>query len=566
MKKVFFAFLFLFMCIFTGCGSAGDLFDTDSTAVSDTVNGSDENGNGDNDQNSDDEMPSEGASLVLEPQSSFCVAVYTGMDIKFYVDETGSIVYTEVFLDETGSFENVDFVGLSFEEGMPRMLDVMCENSLFSGVTDLSFEFVVHENVDWSWFENSVQIPVSDYLVTKGISDVNVSVGYYVYLKELSSPAYAFYEEHYPKHYSEIKDKFAYYDELARTGENKDEYDRRLEKSRNEGMPFEIILTSDGSEVMLFYNESGKLRSISLSGEQMLIDIRMVSGTEMYKTRCVAYCEGESALFWPDGKVETFYGDGADKVRIEGANEVGYIYLPEAKDLNGYDEAMSLLEQYADDGVLIENDSENLSINWGGGYLYIKHYLWENQLEIRKYSKDWNEFEETVYINQQFYAHTKQINDDELGTLYSFYETEKEIRETFYDHDACRTTTTTFDKASDETMTNISKMVKSGPSAGGYYIRWENHLFINEYEYIDESSHILKAFISTDKSTGEVFYWELDGKELDDKVTTNHVVSLTRTLNGVSKTYSVDEIPWGSGMVYPPNFTHEYGQRKETGE
>lgn len=115
-------------------------------------------------------------------------------------------------------------------------------------------------------------------------------------------------------------------------------------------------------------------------------------------------------------------------------------------------------------------------------------------------------------------------------------------------------------------MTNISKMVKSGPSAGGYYIRWENHLFINEYEYIDESSHILKAFISTDKSTGEVFYWELDGKELDDKVTTNHVVSLTRTLNGVSKTYSVDEIPWGSGMVYPPNFTHEYGQRKETGE
>ena len=101
-------------------------------------------------------------------------------------------------------------------------------------------------------------------------------------------------------------------------------------------------------------------------------------------------------------------------------------------------------------------------------------------------------------------------------------------------------------------------MIRDGNTYTWYRVRWENAREIHEYEYVSKDSRVLKTFTGTDKRNGEVYYWELDGEDPGENEYANHVVRLTRTLNGVSRTYSVNQIPWGSGMIYPPHRYHEF--------
>ena len=81
-----------------------------------------------------------------------------------------------------------------------------------------------------------------------------------------------------------------------------------------------------------------------------------------------------------------------------------------------------------------------------------------------------------------------------------------------------------------------------------YYLTVDNKHVSKVYTYLSEDSLTYAKFEALNKADGELVVWYFDG----NGNTTDNIVKLERTVNGVTTTYSHAEVPWGTGMIYPP--------------
>lgn len=555
MKKTWIKTILLMLCMVCLCMvsacSGSDAFDGDGSGFGGSADK--ESHVSGNETNAGEE------TSASKPQKDFWLSVYSGYNFELCVNADGNIVYAEYYWDELTEAEGPDLTGLPLEEGLRQVWDTMYEHDLFSSVEFLEFYFVLHESLaDHRWIENLMVIPTSEYLASKGLSHIQVGSGVCEYIKDSSSPEYAFYEKHYPKSTAEIKDSIEYYDELTRTGDAGEEYRRLLAMNQDSKMPFEVAFEHDGYRVSILYDANGKVGNVILNAETISITLTPLAGADVYKANCLVYSEKESAVFWPDGKVDTFYGYGALDVKIPGSFESGRLYLPGAA-LDDYEEAKALMEQYDDSCVTKGEYEDILYLDLGEGALaMILSFHEEDRLSICKYSSDGRETETMDYMARQLYAVRKEIMDEQRRCVYYWQEIPEEIRESHTDYAAELETVTVLYKDDGETATNLYRIVMDGDVERRYCIRWENKNFIKEYEYVNDDTNRLKVFTHTDKKRKIVYHWEMDGEGPKDTIYGYGcgVVSLTVTKNGNSKTYALREIPW-TEVVTPPTYVRE---------
>jgi pyruvate-formate lyase-activating enzyme len=138
-------------------------------------------------------------------------------------------------------------------------------------------------------------------------------------------------------------------------------------------------------------------------------------------------------------------------------------------------------------------------------------------------------------------------------TVYTKFEDDQCIEEeTFYEGGKTKKRYSKFHK---ETFINEYKFIMDNGEMRYYILSSEGDFGYRKYTYVDESSTYLVRLEAYMNEYDEQVIWELNGTECND--TMNNVISLERTINGKTKFYTKDEIPWGTGMVYPPHFQHE---------
>ncbi|MBP3387542.1 MAG: hypothetical protein J6L23_03295 [Clostridia bacterium] len=138
-------------------------------------------------------------------------------------------------------------------------------------------------------------------------------------------------------------------------------------------------------------------------------------------------------------------------------------------------------------------------------------------------------------------------------TVYTKFEDDQCIEEeTFYEGGKTKKRYSKFHK---ETFINEYKFIMDNGEMRYYILSSEGDFGYRKYTYVDESSTYLVRLEAYMNEYDELVIWELNGTECND--TMNNVISLERTINGKTKFYTKDEIPWGTGMVYPPHFQHE---------
>ncbi|MBO5657468.1 MAG: hypothetical protein J6R94_04725, partial [Agathobacter sp.] len=241
--------------------------------------------------------------------------------------------------------------------------------------------------------------------------------------------------------------------------------------------------------------------------------------------------------------------------------EFGYINL-ENSTLDRYEEIHGLFTQYAD---TVEQEDD-----WWDK-LYVRTATEESilimkSLEEGTYSVCWPNredgalvYDETyIYGPNNYLGYEKIVYDKEGQCLSQYYETPEKTQEITwtYGYITYRKTVTTI-KETGKVMWEESKTLPDGSS---YPLRQENDNLIREYTYTFEDSGILLTYYAYSSYYDEEVLWTFDGNGPYGEDYTSHVVGLVRTFEGVTTTYTKDQIPWGSGMLYPPRNDIELGQ------
>ncbi len=137
--------------------------------------------------------------------------------------------------------------------------------------------------------------------------------------------------------------------------------------------------------------------------------------------------------------------------------------------------------------------------------------------------------------------------------VYTKFEDEQEIKEeTFYEGGK---TSKHYIKWNKTSFTNEYKLVAEEGELRYYILSSEGDFGYRRYTYVDEDSTNIVRFEAYMSEDDELVIWELDGTPCNDSA--SNVISLTRTIGGKTVFYTRDEVPWGTGMEYPPHFQHE---------
>ena len=138
--------------------------------------------------------------------------------------------------------------------------------------------------------------------------------------------------------------------------------------------------------------------------------------------------------------------------------------------------------------------------------------------------------------------------------VYAKEDNSKWIRETWYGENTRKISR--YLKAKDELLVAEYKKVLVDGNEEFYMTSKEGTFGYTKYTYVSEDSPYLVRLEDYQKKWDEKVIWTLNGTACDGNQ--YNVISLERTVNGKTTFYSTpDQIPWGTGMTYPPHFQHE---------
>ena len=148
---------------------------------------------------------------------------------------------------------------------------------------------------------------------------------------------------------------------------------------------------------------------------------------------------------------------------------------------------------------------------------------------------------------------TQQDKYQNGQVVYSYLDSKTETRETWCE--GMIRTIKRYEKNSKTTTTSTYKCLQEGENTLWYILSREGEWGYTKFTYVSEESPYLIEYEDYRTQYDEKVVWKLNGKACNDSM--DYVVSLERTIKGVTKFYRFDQIPWGTGMSYPPHFQHE---------
>lgn len=488
---------------------------------------------------------------VSEPVNGFMVyaEVYNGFSL--HVNGSGHILGASAFAEGMQNIISaLELVGQPYEEGLVAVLQAAAAQQMLPDEGVLNLTYVAVDRGALNLLCQSGTALLDRFLSEAGFTQLQVAAGGIEFLPDTMPQAYTVYETYSAADYAAICAQAQMYDQLAR---NTEQF-RKEQANYVENFPFCIELEHDGLAVQVFYRSPNILDSIHVSSNFLGVQILPVVGTDTYKVRIYAYGGSKCLIYYPDGQVDAAFGDDLLNLPVYGQVVGSQVYLPDTTPQD-YETLHSLMENYKDLAVVHDENVDILWIKQKQRLLSIYYFQAEDQFEV--YCQDGNTHHSWIYTPEGCLQTNVTKTDDRQRLIYSWTDTPEETIEYTCDYDAFRTYTTTLKKQTGETYSRVEKMILTGNTLTWYLLRNENDYYVFELEFVSEDSSILKTYRATDKRTGDIYYWILDGKEGAAELT-EHVVQLIWTKDGQTKTLSFHEIPWGTGLVYPPHFAHEY--------
>ena len=488
---------------------------------------------------------------VSGPVNGFMVYVEVYNGFSLHVDGSGHILGASAFAEDTQNMISaLELVGQPYEAGLVAVLQAAAAQQMLPNEGFLNLTYVAVDRGALDLLCQSGTALLVRFLSEAGFPQLQVAAGGIEFLPDTMPQEYAVYETYSAADYAAICAQAQMYDQLAR---NTEQF-RKEQANYVEKFPFCIEFEHDGLAVQVFYRSPSILDGIHISGSFLGVQISTVAGTDTYRVRIYAYGGSKCSLYYPDGKVDAAFGDALLNAPVYGQVDGGWVYLPDTTPQD-YETLHSLMEKYQDLAVFHEQNVDILHIKQEQRFLTICYLKAEDRFDVS--SQDGNTSHSWIYTPEGCIQTNVTKTDDRQRLIYSRTDTPEETIEYTCDYDAFRTYTTTLKKQTGETYSRVEKMILTGNTLTWYLLRNENDYYIFELEFVSEDSPILKTYRATDKKTGDIYYWILDGKEGNAELT-EHVVQLIWTKDGQTKTLSFHEIPWGTGLVYPPHFAHEY--------
>ena len=206
-------------------------------------------------------------------------------------------------------------------------------------------------------------------------------------------------------------------------------------------------------------------------------------------------------------------------------------------------------KRYEKDGHLqewiYETDSET-------GYTTQTDYnTYNNIIVVTKYTNEGKCISTTTKeLDTGYYYATEYSENGDITYLRD--ENDFEVREYFYDDYGGRATRYIKDEDYNIEYT-FKKMVISG-KVEYPYLTISSKYNDKYYTYASEDSNIITKFEAFDKMDNTRYEWFLDGTSND----TDAVTLLIVTKESESIQYTHNQIPWGTGMIYPPKNPGEF--------
>lgn len=180
-------------------------------------------------------------------------------------------------------------------------------------------------------------------------------------------------------------------------------------------------------------------------------------------------------------------------------------------------------------------------------------YTYENEILVQKLTFDANRNLLEMYSYSIESDSTERITYKDGKPVYSYSDTKEMTQESWYE--GTTRTTKRYDKQNQRTTTSKYKVLQEGEGTREYILSREGDWGYTKYTYVSEDSPYLIKFEDYRTEFDEKVVWVLNGTACNDSM--DYVVSLERTIKGVTKFYHRNQIPWGTGMTYPPHFQHE---------
>ena len=214
----------------------------------------------------------------------------------------------------------------------------------------------------------------------------------------------------------------------------------------------------------------------------------------------------------------------------------GMIYDPSIS-VDGYDDILSIIEKFEDDFLTTEN-----------GKSIVFHISGSDNITVSKTNSG------NVYLDKIIdgVAYSEAYNSS--GEILAKVVCRDGVVEYYYENGFDTINITEMTSQKDGKLTKIVKStneevfyefkVVDGRRYFTYMKSDSNEHFV---EYLEKDSAIISKYTVNDFRSGEKLVWTFDGAGNSSA----NIVSLVRTVNGVTTTYSHDEIPWGAAMIYP---------------
>ncbi|MBR5290839.1 MAG: hypothetical protein IKU28_07620 [Erysipelotrichaceae bacterium] len=213
------------------------------------------------------------------------------------------------------------------------------------------------------------------------------------------------------------------------------------------------------------------------------------------------------------------------------------------------DELNYVYKLYHEDGYyqewIYETDSET-------GYTTQTEYeTYNNAIIITKYTNEGKCIStSTKMLDTGYYYVTEYSENGDITYLRD--ENDQEVREYFYDEHGGRATRNI--KTEDYTIEYTFKKMMIHGKVEYPYLTISSKYNDQYYTYASEDSHIITKYEAFDKTNNTRYEWFLDGTSND----TDAVTLLIVTKESGSTQYTHSQIPWGTGMIYPPKDPGEF--------
>ncbi len=198
---------------------------------------------------------------------------------------------------------------------------------------------------------------------------------------------------------------------------------------------------------------------------------------------------------------------------------------------------------YQEDGhyweQIYETDSET-------GYTTQTEYeTFNNSIVVVKFTNEGKCISTSTKMLDTGYTYVTDYSENG-DVAYLRDETDFEVREYFYDEHGGRATR--YIKNEDYNIEYTFKKIIINDKVEYPYLTISSKYNDKYYTYASEDSHIITKFEAFDKTSNTRYEWFLDGTSND----TDAVTLLIVTKESGSIQYTHNQIPWGTGMLYPP--------------